>query len=287
MTTVPSVVHPLEGHVAARAEADRVHVRADVAVEQRLAGREHGRRARREAGDELGLGRGDRLERAEQLEVHRPDADDHADVRLGDRGQLGDLPGAAHPHLQDERLGAGRSAEHDERQADLGVVVERTDDGAHLRAEHRADDVLRRRLAGRAGDRDHPGAERAAPGASEPVQREERVRVGEADPVAARPLGVLGRDEHAPGAGVERLLRERAAVVARSRAARRTGRPDRTARESMTARDGPAAARVSPTSRAPAAAARSSELQSLIRRTAPGTRRRRRGAGAAAPRARR
>ena len=29
--------------------------------------------------------------------MHSPDTDDHADVRLGDRGQFGDLPAAAHP----------------------------------------------------------------------------------------------------------------------------------------------------------------------------------------------
>ena len=39
-----------------------------------------------------------------------------ADVRLGDRDELGDLPGAAHRHLQHEHLGAGGRAEDRERQ---------------------------------------------------------------------------------------------------------------------------------------------------------------------------
>ena len=38
--------------------------------------------------------------------MHRSDAHDHADVGLGDRGQLGDLTGAAHRHLEHEHLGA-------------------------------------------------------------------------------------------------------------------------------------------------------------------------------------
>ena len=47
--------------------------------------------ARAQAGDQLGLRRGDRLDRPEQLEVDRADVDDDADVGLGDRRQLGDL----------------------------------------------------------------------------------------------------------------------------------------------------------------------------------------------------
>ncbi len=56
-------------------------------------------------GDQLGLRGGDRLERAEQLEVGGADVDDHPHVGLGDRGQLGDLAGAAHRHLQHQHLG--------------------------------------------------------------------------------------------------------------------------------------------------------------------------------------
>ena len=41
--------------------------------------------AGRQARDQLRLGGRDRLERAQQLEVHRADVDDHADVGLGDR----------------------------------------------------------------------------------------------------------------------------------------------------------------------------------------------------------
>ena len=52
----------------------------------------------------------DPLQRADLLDVHRADRRDHADVGLRDRGQLGDLPEPAHPHLQHEDLGARRRA---------------------------------------------------------------------------------------------------------------------------------------------------------------------------------
>ena len=67
--------------------------------------------------------RGDRLHRPEQLEVDRADRGDDADVGLGDRGQLGDLPRPAHAHLEHEHLGARRRAQDLQRQPDLRVEV--------------------------------------------------------------------------------------------------------------------------------------------------------------------
>ena len=61
----------------------------------------------RRPGEDLGLGLGDRLERAEQLEVDRADVGDRRDVRLGDLAELGDLPEPAHRHLQHQDLGLG------------------------------------------------------------------------------------------------------------------------------------------------------------------------------------
>ena len=73
--------------------------------------------------EHLGLGRRDRLHRAEQLDVDRPDVGDHRDVGLGDRRQLGDLAGAAHRHLEHQHVGLRRRLEHRQRQPDLGVEV--------------------------------------------------------------------------------------------------------------------------------------------------------------------
>ena len=61
-------------------------------------------------GDDLGLGGGDLLDRAHELEVDRSDVGDHADVGLDDGGELGDLPAAAHRQLADEHLGAAARA---------------------------------------------------------------------------------------------------------------------------------------------------------------------------------
>ena len=122
------------GDVAAGPERDGVQVVAPVGVEQRLAGRQDRRGAGPQVGEQLGLRRRDRLERAEQLEVDRADVGDHADVGLGDRRQLGDLAGAAHRHLEHEHLGAGGRREDRQRQADLGVEVLRVGDDADVRA---------------------------------------------------------------------------------------------------------------------------------------------------------
>ena len=68
----------------------------------------------------------------EQLEVRRANVDDYADAGLRDLGQLADLAGAPHRHLEHERLRVGRSGEHGERQADLRVEVLGTRDGAPM-----------------------------------------------------------------------------------------------------------------------------------------------------------
>ena len=122
-----------------------------VGLEQRLGVRHDGDRAGLELED-LGLGGGDRLDGSHQLEVHRADRRDHADVGRGDVGQVGDLAGAAHPELADDRLGAALDPAQRERDADLVVVVRGARDRPHARAQKRGEDVLGRRLARRAGD---------------------------------------------------------------------------------------------------------------------------------------
>ncbi len=203
------------GDVAAGPERHRVQVVAPVGLEQRLTGGQHRGRARPQIGDQLRLGGGDRLQRAEQLEVDRPDVDDDADVGLGDRRQLGDLADAAHRHLEHEHLAAGRRGEDRQRQADLRVeVLLGRGDRATL-GDHRREQVLRRGLAGRAGDRDDLGAERTAPRAREGLQPGERILAREQHArllAHAAAGGVLRRHEHAPGAGGQRRGGEATAV---------------------------------------------------------------------------
>ena len=95
--------------------------------------------------------------------------------RPRDPGEVADLAGAAHRHLRHDDLGLGLDPAERERQADLVVEAVRRRDGAQAGAQERREDVLRRRLPDRAGDR-HDAS--IAAGADGTAQRGERgVRV--------------------------------------------------------------------------------------------------------------
>ena len=83
------------------------------------------------------------FDRAEQLQVHRPDARDDADLGSRDGAQLGDLADAAHAHLADDDLGVRLDAREGEREADLVVVPALGGDGSRVWAAERGEDVLR------------------------------------------------------------------------------------------------------------------------------------------------
>ena len=131
--------------------------------------------ARRQVADQLGLRRGDRLDRAEQLEVHRPDVDDHADVGLGDRASSAIWPAPRIAISSTSTSVPARRAEDRQRQPDLGVAGSARSRRRAVRLEHRREHVLGRGLAGRAGDADDARAELAAPGGRQALQRRERV----------------------------------------------------------------------------------------------------------------
>jgi hypothetical protein len=138
-----------------------------VRLEQRLVG--HDRHAALgQRGDDLRLRLRHLLDRAEQLEVDGADARDDADVRPGDGTEFRDLAEAAHAHLADDDLRVGLDARERHRQADLVVVTALSGDRVRLRPAQRGEDVLGRRLPGRAGDADNPrrraGAHCAAEG---------------------------------------------------------------------------------------------------------------------------
>ena len=108
---------------------------SQVALQQRLAHGNDRRRPRRKRLDQLGLGSRHRLDAPEQLEMHRANADDHPDVGLRHRRELGDLARPAHRHLEHEHLGAGGRAENLQRQPDLGVEVRARGDGPAVRRQ--------------------------------------------------------------------------------------------------------------------------------------------------------
>ena len=219
--------------VSAGPEGHRAHAHGHAGPDEVVVGGDDGGAPAPQPAQERRLLVGDRVDRAELLEVDGADVRHEPDVGLGDPRELGDLPRAAHRHLEDERLGALRRGQDRQRQPDLGVPVARGRHDAAVEREHRRQDVLRRRLPGRARDADHGAAQVAAPGPRE--RRERRERVGRGDDRAARlrvgpadeRLGVLVVHQDAPGARLQRAEREAPAVGVLARAGRRRGPPAR------------------------------------------------------------
>ncbi len=77
-------------------------------------------------------------------------------MRPRDPAELADLAGPATPHLRDGHLRVGLDPGQREREPDLVVVALLGGDRAQMRPAERGQDVLRRRLARRAGDADDP-----------------------------------------------------------------------------------------------------------------------------------
>ena len=169
----------LEGEqldVAAVPVRDDLDVLApEVGVEQPLAGRDAGDASARELGDDLGFRLGDPLDGSEELEVRRADLRDHGDLGPGDAAQLAHLAQPPRSHLRDDDLGVGLDPGERQRQADLVVVALLGRDRAAVRPAESGQDVLRRRLAGGARDRHHPGVRAVAHRA--PERRHRRVLV--------------------------------------------------------------------------------------------------------------
>ena len=120
--------------------------------------------------DGFRVGLRDALDGPDELEVLGPDVRDHDHVRPRDRAERGDLAEPAHPHLRDEDLRVGLEPQHGERQADLVVEAPLRPHRSRVRRAERAEDVLRRGLAGGAHDRDD---RRAALRADEGGERRE------------------------------------------------------------------------------------------------------------------
>ena len=163
----------LERHVAR--EPPHLDVRPlQVGLEQRLVGNDRDASGPQRL-DQLRLRARDVLDRLDELEVHRADVRDQGDVRLRERREPRDLTEPAHPHLDDAELGVGVDAAERQRHPELVVVVRLGRDRAQVRRAERGEDVLRGRLAGRAGDRDHACGRAVADRTSD--RRECRVRL--------------------------------------------------------------------------------------------------------------
>ena len=144
-----------ERDVAALTEAVDLDVGPrQVRLEVGLVGRDDGRPARRQRLDQLRLRLRDALDRAEELEVDGADRRDDPHVRPRDLAELGDLPEAAHAHLDDRDLGVRLELAERQRKADLVVLASLGRHGARVRPAKRGEDVLGRGLRGRARDGD-------------------------------------------------------------------------------------------------------------------------------------
>ena len=159
-----------------------------------------------------------------------PDAGDHGHVGPRDLGQVGDLADAAHGQLGDHHLGVRLDPRQRQRHADLVVLVLAAGHDRTMRLEQAAQDVLGRRLAGRAGDPDHPRAPSAGAPRAPPAQRRPAGRSTSIAPLDRRPRSRPARRPR------RRRTRRRRRMPPRSpccRGGRRTGLPGCTARESI------------------------------------------------------
>ena len=123
----------------------------------------------------LALGARDLLDRAQLLEVSRRGVREHADRRLGHRGEIPDLAPRARAHLDHERLVIRAEARQRERDADVVVQVPDVLVHAPRGGEHGGDHLLRRRLPVRARDSPRPGCPRDHGTSAQRLHRAERI----------------------------------------------------------------------------------------------------------------
>jgi hypothetical protein len=115
---------------------------------------EHGDPAVAEPRHELGLGAGDVVDPAEVAEVGAADGEHDRDVGRGDAREVGEVADPVGAHLEDEGRGLLAGAQDRQRQADLVVEGPGRGDQLPARGQDVDEQVLGRRLADRAGDRD-------------------------------------------------------------------------------------------------------------------------------------
>jgi hypothetical protein len=133
---------------------------------------------------ELALGADDTLERSESLEVRTADVGDQATVWSGDGAEVANLAGVIRAHFDDGHLVRLREAKQRKGYADVVVEVALGAERAETSSEDGGHELLRRRLAVRAGDADDGRAERLAMQSGEALQ-------GIEDAVDAKESGIV------------------------------------------------------------------------------------------------
>ena len=206
-------------HVAGGlAERGRAQVSAPVGREQRLVDGHDGLAAGGQRRQQRGLLARDALEIAQELQMLGRDVRDHADVGLGDGGEIGQLADLARAQLADAQRVPRLEPEQRQRQAKAVVVVAMGCECRHVRGAERGEHVLRGRLAIRSGDADHLPAPRTTHLTGDGPERPQRlVGLQHADPFERAASGPSGRARRRlrrprprPGSRARRRARPRA-----------------------------------------------------------------------------
>ena len=143
------------------------------------------------------------------------DVRQHADLGLRDRAEVGELADLARAELAHAERVPGLEPEEREGHAEAVVVVGMGREGRHVGAAERGEDVLRGRLAIRAGHPDHLPTPRPTHVAREHTERGEGiVDLDHGDVARGRSRAVA--TEHGGRARGDRLGEERVPVDARS-----------------------------------------------------------------------
>ena len=159
--------------------------------------------------EDLALGVGDRLNRAEVLDMRRCDGGDERDVRTDHARERRDLAGIVHAHFEHREQAVARHSREAQRHA--GMVVVAFDRAVHVArvrsVERREKGLLGAGLADRAGD---PDDLRRSSLASGPAQRFERC-----GDVVDQHVGLIegAGYQRARRAGRESLVEEMVAVM--------------------------------------------------------------------------
>ena len=125
--------------------------------------------------EDLALGAGNGLDRAEEFQVRRPGVGDERDVRCGEPREVSDLAGMVHAHLHHRKAMPGPELEERQRHADIVVEVAARGEHGVLGARGAQDarqHLLDRRLAVAARQRDERRGKLPAPAGRQPAERE-------------------------------------------------------------------------------------------------------------------
>jgi hypothetical protein len=139
--------------------------------EMRIVAIDHGGAARLDAAEDLGLGVGDLLDRAEEFQVHRLDRGDDRRMRARQPAQRLDLAAVIHSHLEHGIARILGTARQRERHAPMIVVGGVRGMRRAAGGERQPQRLLGAGLADRAGHADHLGRRAGARGAGEIAKR--------------------------------------------------------------------------------------------------------------------